>query len=146
MTLSEIIVYSNPDDLTRVCTICPSGELSIEELISRHVTTPFIITTPSELPKEDCFYEAWSLIDGQIVVNIHKAKDIVRQKIRKDRIPELTKLDVLYMRAIELGDASKQLEIASQKQKLRDLPLHPKINELSIAELSQVSLQKILSY
>tara|TARA_Y100000389_G_scaffold149523_1_gene148889 strand:- start:6777 stop:7010 length:234 start_codon:yes stop_codon:yes gene_type:complete len=55
-----------------------------------------------------------------IFVNIDKAKDVWKNKIREARKPALEKLDVDYMRANESG--SDTTSIVTDKQTLRDLP------------------------
>ena len=55
-----------------------------------------------------------------ITVNINKAKDIWKDKIRAARKPKLEELDVQYMRAQEVG--SDTSAIVTKKQELRDYP------------------------
>jgi hypothetical protein len=54
-------------------------------------------------------------------VNINKAKLIHLDKFREARKPLLLKLDVDYMKAIEIEDTVKASEIAVAKQALRDV-------------------------
>ena len=78
-----------------------------------------------------------------IGVNMNKAKDIWRDKIRADRTAELNKLDVEYMRALEAGDTTKQAEIAAKKQALRDAPADERIdNATSPEELKSLDIVK----
>lgn len=55
-----------------------------------------------------------------ITIDISKAKDIWKDKIRVARKPALEKLDVDYMRANESG--ADTTSIVADKQTLRDLP------------------------
>tara|TARA_R100000278_G_scaffold122376_1_gene108370 strand:- start:708 stop:947 length:240 start_codon:yes stop_codon:yes gene_type:complete len=55
-----------------------------------------------------------------ITIDISKAKDIWKDKIRVARKPVLEKLDVDYMRANESG--ADTTSIVADKQTLRDLP------------------------
>tara|TARA_R100000654_G_scaffold19031_1_gene39198 strand:+ start:99 stop:341 length:243 start_codon:yes stop_codon:yes gene_type:complete len=55
-----------------------------------------------------------------IDINIDKAKDIWKDKIREKRKPALEQLDVDFMRANESG--ADTTAIVSDKQTLRDLP------------------------
>jgi hypothetical protein len=55
-----------------------------------------------------------------IGINIDKAKEIHKEKIRAVRNPLLQEKDVEYMRALELGDTEKVSEIVAEKQALRD--------------------------
>lgn len=55
-----------------------------------------------------------------IDINIDKAKDIWKDKIREKRKPVLEQLDVDFMRANESG--ADTTTIVTDKQTLRDLP------------------------
>ena len=58
-----------------------------------------------------------------IIVNPDKAKAIWKDKWREARKPILASLDIEFMRAVESADTTKQAEIASKKQALRDVTL-----------------------
>lgn len=55
-----------------------------------------------------------------IIIDIPKAKDIWKNKIREARKSALEKLDVDFMRATEQGNDTTT--IVADKQTLRDLP------------------------
>ena len=54
-----------------------------------------------------------------ITVNIEKAKEIVKEKLRLDRKPLLEAQDILFMKAQEVG--SDTAAIVAEKQRLRDI-------------------------
>lgn len=56
-------------------------------------------------------------------VNIEKAKVIHLDKFRSARAPKLAKLDVEYMKAVEVNDEAKKSAVAADKQALRDVTL-----------------------
>lgn len=56
-----------------------------------------------------------------IGINIDKAKEAHKDKIRQVRNPLLAKEDVTFMRAIEAGDTDTQSAVAAKKQALRDV-------------------------
>lgn len=58
-------------------------------------------------------------MDMAIVVNIDKAKDITKDRLREERKPLLEEQDVLYMRAQEAGEDTSA--IVAEKQRLRDI-------------------------
>jgi len=62
-----------------------------------------------------------------ISINMAKAIEIKKQKIRQDRRPLLEKLDLEFLRAVESNDINKQTEIAVKKQALRDATIDPVI-------------------
>ena len=55
----------------------------------------------------------------KIKVNITKAKEIVKEKLRLDRKPLLEAQDILFMKAQEAG--SNTAAIVAEKQRLRDI-------------------------
>lgn len=62
-----------------------------------------------------------------ITVNLTKAKDIAKSKLRIEREPVLAALDIQFMRAVESGNTAQQAAIAEQKQELRDITAHSSI-------------------
>ena len=54
-----------------------------------------------------------------ITVNIDKAKDITKDRLRAEREPLLEEQDVLFQRALESGDDTTA--IVAEKQRLRDI-------------------------
>lgn len=65
---------------------------------------------------------------GVIVVNMNKAKEMVKEGLRTAREPLLQELDVQFMRAVETGNTVLQAEIVAKKQQLRDVTDLPAIN------------------
>ena len=54
-----------------------------------------------------------------ITINLDKAKDITKEKLRQEREPLLQAQDVLFMQAQESG--SDTTAIVAEKQRLRDI-------------------------
>ena len=79
------------------------------------------------IPAERTFRGAWEAnADTWVIsVNMAKAKDIWRDKIRQARIEPLADLDIAYMKALEAGADTSS--IIAQKQALRDAPSLPSI-------------------
>jgi hypothetical protein len=55
-----------------------------------------------------------------IVINLSKAKEITKTRLREERTPLLQTQDVAFQRALEAG--SDTTAIVAEKQRLRDLP------------------------
>jgi hypothetical protein len=55
-----------------------------------------------------------------IGINIDKAKEIHKEKIRAVRNPLLEQKDMEYMRALESNNTQKVADVAAEKQVLRD--------------------------
>ena len=58
---------------------------------------------------------------AHIGINLNKAKDIQKERMRGVRKPLLEAEDITYMRAIEAGDTDAQTASATRKQALRDV-------------------------
>ena len=54
-----------------------------------------------------------------ITVNINKAKDITKDRLREERKPLLEAQDIAFQRALESGDDTTA--IVAEKQRLRDI-------------------------
>ena len=73
-----------------------------------------------------------------IQVNITKAKDITKDRLREERKPLLEEQDVLYMRAQEAGDDTTA--IVTEKQRLRDIT-NQVDSMTTVDELKQASVE-----
>ena len=69
-----------------------------------------------------------------ITVDMPKARDIWRDKIRADRDEKLKQLDVDFMLAVESGDTAQQALIATKKQQMRDAPSDSRIDTAETPE------------
>jgi hypothetical protein len=58
-------------------------------------------------------------MDMAIIVDINKAKDITKDRLRAERKPLLEAQDVAFQRALELGADTSA--IVAEKQRLRDI-------------------------
>jgi hypothetical protein len=96
--------------------------ISIEDAIN--------LSIPKDVPYKvidflDIDYSYWGAYDYNeemgAEVNIDKAKAIHLDKFRAARFPLLAKLDIDYIKAIEVNDPIKASAIAVQKQELRDV-------------------------
>lgn len=91
------------------------------------------------------FRDAWYFEGNAIEIDIEKAKEIWRNKLRVDRQPLLQKLDADWFIAAECGSKTKQKEIAEQKQKLRDITKHEAIdNAQTVDELQSLTIEKLM--
>jgi glutathione synthase/RimK-type ligase-like ATP-grasp enzyme len=69
-----------------------------------------------------------------IIINMDKAKEVHKSKLRDARKPLLEKLDVNYMRTLEQGKDTST--IVARKQELRDVTSHPDlVNASNIDDL-----------
>ena len=114
----QVIIFSNSNGGVSVCI--PTGELDIHAVKTKDTPSHSIIVQDSELPQADNdFFNAWELANGVVTVNIDKAKEITKARLRAEREPLLAAQDVLYMRAMEAQ--ADVTAIVAEKQRLRDI-------------------------
>ena len=73
-----------------------------------------------------------------INVNMDKAKEIWKDKIRTDREPYFSSLDVDYLKATEAQNVTLKNHIETKKQQLRDAPEDSRITDATTPELLKV--------
>ena len=71
------------------------------------------------------YFDAFVYEDGGAVADIARCKGIHLDKFRQARAPKLAKLDVDYMKAIEVDNSVAASAIAVRKQELRDVTKIP---------------------
>ena len=126
------IIYTN--DNGNVVVVTPvSTELTVDEIAAKDVPAgkSYSIVEDAQVPTDRSFRDAWALSDGSIQVEMTKAKDLMRDKIREVRKDLLAAEDVAFMRAVETADADAQTASAARKQALRDAPLASAISNAS---------------
>ena len=74
--MSQVIIHTNSNGGVSVCV--PTGELPINEVLTKDCPDHAIIIDDSELPQgENEFFNAWELVDGKIIVNQAKKQAII---------------------------------------------------------------------
>lgn len=116
--MTQVIIFTNETGGVSVCI--PTGELSIEEVRAKDTPAGSIIVTKDTLPQADNdFFEAWELNGSTVSVNLSKAKEITKKRLRAEREPLLQAQDVIFQRALETG--ADTTAIVAEKQRLRDI-------------------------
>lgn len=118
--MDQQIIY--PLDNGGVAVIIPAPECgwTIEEIAAKDVPAgkSFAIVDVSDIPTDSTFRDAWEYAD-KIVINIDKAKEITKTRLRTERAPLLQNLDIAFQRALETGADTST--IVAEKQRLRDI-------------------------
>ena len=116
--MAQVIIFTNENGGVSVCV--PTGELDIQAVKSKDTPSHSIIVQDYELPQADNdFFNAWELADGEVTVNLTKAKAITKTRLRTQRAPLLAAQDVLFQRAQESG--ADTTAIVAEKNRLRDI-------------------------
>lgn len=83
----------------------------------------------SDFPSEHAeFREAWTDDGSTIFVEMGKAKELTRDRLRKERAPILSALDTEAVKALEAKDEARLAEVSAEKQRLRDITALPEID------------------
>ena len=134
--MTQAIIFTN--DNGGVSTCIPTGEISIEAVMEKDVPKGrnAKIVNIVDLPNQDNdFYDAWELVSGKVEVNLTKAKELTKKRLRMERAPLLTAQDIAFQRAIEEGKDTSA--IVAEKNRLRD------ITDLADAETTLEGLRAI---
>jgi hypothetical protein len=116
--MSQAIIFTNDNGGVSVCI--PTGELPIEQVKIKDTPQGSIIVNIIDLPNQhNDFFDAWELVGGKVEVNVAKAKEITKARLRAERTPLLAAQDVAFQRALEAG--SDTTAIVAEKNRLRDI-------------------------
>lgn len=127
----KVIVYDPPDGPTAIVYPSKSWIRSgrrLQDLAAEVVPAgvPYQIVEDRVIPRDRTFRDAWRRNAESIGVNMTKAREIHREKVRRARKPRLEALDVEQMRRLEMPGADVS-DVAQRKQRLRDMPADPEI-------------------
>lgn len=132
----KVIIYKNDDD--GLCVIYPAyqPEMSQEQqdeflrlvqnkdvpkMPDDSIRASWIIEA-EETSKLRSLRNAWKVDDnGQIFFDRNKGEELKKEQFRNLRKPLLEKLDVQFMRALEVGDTSTIQIVTQKKSELRDI-------------------------
>ena len=116
--MTQVIIFTNENG--GVSVTVPTGEISIEAVQAKDTPSGSIIVNQDTLPNDDHdFFNAWELNESTVSVNLSKAKEITKKRLRAERQPLLDAQDVLFQRALETS--ADTTAIVAEKQRLRDV-------------------------
>lgn len=116
--MSQVIVFEAVAGNVAVCI--PTGELSIQEVLEKDCPKHAFIIDQSKLPNQDNdFFDAWEMDAKSVSVNLDKAKELTKRRLRAEREPLLAAQDVAFQRALETG--ADTTAIVAEKERLRDI-------------------------
>lgn len=118
--MTQAIIFTN--DNGGVSTCIPTGEISIEAVLAKDVPEGrgARIVNLTDLPNQyNDFYDAWEMDATNVTVNLDKAKELTKKRLRAEREPLLAAQDVAFQRALESG--ADTTAIVAEKQRLRDI-------------------------
>ena len=105
--MTQVIIHTNTNG--GVSVTVPTGELPINEVLAKDCPAGAIIVDSSSLPQgaDAQFFDAWELVDGQVLVNFEKAKAMKLTQFNAAAVQEAQKrqLNTLAAIANEIADA-----------------------------------------
>lgn len=107
---------------------------ALSESVPLSAKTNARVIENSDVPSDRTFRDAWKDSGSNIDVDMPKAREIWREKMRLARKPKLEALDVEYQKADEIGDQERKKLIAGLKKLLRDLTDLPAIEAAQTPE------------
>jgi len=141
--MRQVIIFTNENGGVSVCY--PTGELPIEQVLTKDCPEGAIIVDNDTLPNEhNEFFNAWELNNSTVTVNLTKAKDIVKSKLRIEREPVFAALDIQFMRAVESGNTTQQAAIAEQKDELRNITAHSSITGATTVDSLKTAMNNLI--
>ena len=128
------ILLKNPDGSVGIMHPILDCGLTIEQIIAKDVPkgVPYEIVDDSAIPADRTFRSAWK---HDLTVDIPKAQEITKNRLRAERKPLLESLDVEVMKNITNVAALQEIEV--EKQRLRDITLQVN-NLITVEELKGV--------
>lgn len=117
---NNVIIFTNDNGGVSICM--PTGEIPIEQVQIKDIPSgkQSYIVSVFTLPEQDNdFFDAWEQTNGVVTVNLSKAKELTKIRLRKQREPLLTAQDIAFQRALETG--ADTTAIVAEKQRLRDI-------------------------
>jgi hypothetical protein len=118
--MTQAIIFTN--DNGGVSTCIPTGEISIDAVMTKDVPAGrgARIVNIVDLPNQhNDFYDAWEMDATSVTVNLAKAKELTKKRLRAEREPLLAAQDVLFQRALE--SSADTTAIVAEKNRLRDI-------------------------
>lgn len=156
-----IITYTKPNGRLSIVIAAPKAILEkvlgplTDEKYRAHVwerSIPADAINPQEMPEgwtppaDRTFRDAWRA-DGQAIsVDMPRARDLQRDRLRLARAERFPELDAAFLSATEDGNMDAQRSIALVKRRLRDAPAHPAIDAAATPdELAAIKLDDLIA-
>lgn len=139
--MAKVIIFKNDNGGVAVCI--PTGELSIDAVMGKDVPTgrDARIVDSADLPEDDNdFFDAWEMDAKSVSVNLDKAKELTKRRLRAERAPLLAAQDVAFQRALE--NNLDTTDIVAEKNRLRDITKFADLCD-STAQLRLLNCQTI---
>jgi len=147
------IVYQGEDGIAKVVIPAPEYLASggtIDDLLEKVVPEDCLdsadIVEADTIPNDRTFRNAWVTSKGKSAeVDLAKAKDVAKDKVRQARTPKFAELDVAYQRADEDGDSDAKAAVVVKKQTARDATADTKITNADSVDNLKTGMNEVIT-
>ena len=146
------IVYQGEDGIAKVVVPAPkflAKGNTLDDVLKKSVPEncrdSADIVDVDAVESDRTFRNAWETSKGKSTeVNLSKAKDIAKEKVREKRVPKFAELDVAYQRADEDGDADAKKAVADKKKVARDATKNTKITNADSVDKLKEGMEAVI--
>ena len=137
--MSQVIIYTQ--DNGTVAIIRPTEEalatMTLAQIAAKDVPAgvPFQIVDAATIPTDRTFRNAWK---GDLTVDMPKAVNITKERLRAERAPLLAAQDVLMSRAQETGAST--IAIVAEKNRLRNITALADAPSITLEQLEALAV------
>jgi len=144
------IVYLAEDGVAAVVVPAPKYSGTMEDLLKKVVPEDCLdsadIVEADTIPNDRTFRNSWVTEQGKSVeIDLAKAKDVAKDKVRQARTPKFAELDVAYQRADEAGDADAKAAVVVKKQTARDATADTKITDADSVDNLKTGMNEVIT-
>ena len=143
------IVYLAEDGVAAVVVPAPKYSGTMEDLLKKVVPEDCLdsadIVEADTIPNDRTFRNSWVTEQGKSVeIDLAKAKDVAKDKVRQARTPKFAELDVAYQRADEAGDSDAKAAVVVKKQTARDATADTKITDADSVDNLKTGMEAVI--
>ena len=144
------IVFQSDEEIASVVIPAPDYSGTMEDLLKKVVPEncqdSADIVEIDTVPSDRTFRNAWVTAKGKSVeVDLAKAKDVAKDKVRLARTPKFQELDIAYQRADEAGDADAKTAVVVKKQTARDATADTKITNADSVDNLKTGMNEVIA-
>tara|TARA_R110002020_G_scaffold58106_2_gene159492 strand:+ start:486 stop:950 length:465 start_codon:yes stop_codon:yes gene_type:complete len=143
------IVYQGEDGIARIVVPTKEYKGTMEDLLKKVVPEDCLdsadIVEADTIPNDRTFRNAWTTSKGKSAeIDLSKAKEEAKIKVRQARTPKFAELDVAYQRADEDSDADTKKAIADKKKVARDATKDTKITDADSIDKLKEGMEAVI--
>ena len=143
------IVYQGEDGIAKIVSPTQVYKGTMEDLLKEVVPEDCLdsadIVEADTIPNDRTFRNAWTTSKGKSAeIDLSKAKDVAKDKVRQARTPKFQELDIAYQRADEDSDADAKKAVADKKKLARDATKNTKITGASDVDKLKEGMEAVI--